>query len=230
MGAMRNPVTKGVAAVATALCLLLVTAVPASANPYPLDVTGGTFVGASGGWFAIPLGPGGPGPCEAKPSTLEVTFAGDATSGTFMLTGGWSSQYQLGTPPQGQWYQADFRILQVPPPVAQGAYRWDNPPPFPPAPPPYLYGLTTTGPNHLILQVRIYRIPSCEKTDLACILTMRMSITGTVTSPTQLPTYTPGGITLNGTTIAPHVSVSGCSAPFTSWAGQVGTITGMTLV
>ncbi|HMJ76884.1 MAG TPA: hypothetical protein VK507_12980 [Iamia sp.] len=223
---MRNHVTRGLAAVATALCLLLTLATPAAANPYPLAVAGGTF---GSGWFAIPLVPAGPGPCAAKPSTLAVTFAGDATSGTFMLTGGWSSQYQLGTPPSGQWYQADFAVVHIPPaPIPQGAYRWDNPPPFPPAPPPYLYGLTTAGPNHVILQIRISRIPSCEKTDLACILTMRMSFTGTVTSSTQLPTYTPGGITLNGTTVG-TVNVASCSAPWASWAGQVGTINGMTL-
>jgi hypothetical protein len=225
---------KGVVATATALCLFLALAAPASANPYPLTVTGGTLT-VAGNTFN--LGPGAPGPCPAKPSTLQALLIpdnpsppappGTSPTGLIQVTGGWSSQFQLGTPPSGQWYQADFTILPAPP----------APPPAPQlrygpltvaGPPIWTYPIVTVNP--IIFQARVYRIPSCDKTDLACIITVRMTFTGTINSATPLMPYTPGWVTLNGTSVAPHIVVASCSAPFVAWAGQTATIAGLTLV
>jgi len=220
---MGNPVKRGVVALATALCLFLALATPASANPYALTVTGGTFVAP---FTTIHLAPGGSPntpPCDQKEDTLQAELAGDASSGTMRLTGGWSSMFQLGTPPSGQWYQAD--VLIVNPATPQLTYAVRNPP----APPPWVYTVLSTPPNHLIFQMRIYRIPSCEKTDLACTVAVRMSFAGTLTSTAALPAYAPGGITMNGSSVGGMV-VSGCAAPFSAWQLQTATVTGMTLV
>jgi hypothetical protein len=230
---MRNPVKRGAVAVATALCLFLVLASPASANPYPLTVVGGSLT-AAGNTFNLAAGGGGGGgtpPCSSKASTLQVAIAGNANSGTFTISGGWSSQFQLGTPPSGQWYQADFSVAGG----GNGTYSLNAA-----GPPNWTYNVSTTGATHVIFQVRIYRVPNCDKSDLACIITVRMSFTGTLTSTAALPTYTPpaaptpptpdpGGINLNGASIAPHIAVASCSAPFVSWAGQTASATGLAL-
>jgi len=205
---------KGVVALVTALGLFVALAAPASANPYSLSITGASTT-APGTWFELDME--APGPCTSKASTLQALVAGDSTTGTIKISGGWSTQFQLGNPPSGQWYQADFVVANQPPQVTYAlGTPWD-------------YNLTTAGPNHVILQMRIYRIPSCAKTDLNCIFTMRVSITGTLSSSTALPTYTPGGITLTGSSVPPqHMVESSCSAP---WVGQgVAFTLNMTLV
>jgi len=215
---MRNPVKRGAVALASALCLFLVLATPASANTVSVAVTGGSLT-AAGNTFD--LGPNGPaGPCEDKADTLQAEFG--ATS--IRLFGGWSSQFQLGTPPSGQWYQADFSISN--PATAQFTAGLSSA-----GPPTWTYNVATVAPLHLIIKVDIYRIGTddCVKDDLACTVNVRMSFTGTLTSTTALATYTPGGATLNGASVG-NMTVANCSAPFASWAGQSASVSGMTLV
>ncbi|HMJ74775.1 MAG TPA: hypothetical protein VK507_02325, partial [Iamia sp.] len=98
-------------------------------------------------------------------------------------------------------------------------------------PPTWSYNVATIAPNHLILQLRIYRIGAddCQKDDLACIVNVRLSTTGTLTSTTALPNYTPGGMTFNGASVG-NMTVASCSAPFASWAGQPMSVTAWTMV
>ncbi|HMJ74739.1 MAG TPA: hypothetical protein VK507_02145 [Iamia sp.] len=212
-----NPVTKGAVAVATALCLFLALATPASANPFPLTITAGTVTAAGNNFHGH-----GPGPCTLK-SSLQVAFPPVTAAGTTRLSGGWSTNFQLGTPPSGQWYQGDFSILNAG--TAQLTYALSSA-----GPPTWSYNLATIAANRPILQLRIYRVPTCDKTDLACIVNVMLSYTGTLTSATALPFYAPGGITLNGASVAPHMMVASCNPPFTSWAGQTMTFTGWTMI
>jgi hypothetical protein len=190
-------------ALAAALSMIPLLATPAAANTVPLNMGSGV-ISIAGNVFDMTPGSGS-GPCTEKPDTVAATFN---AGGTWSIAGGWSSQFQLGTPPSGPWYQADFAILLN----AGNTYT-------PAAGPPFTYSVATTGPNHVIFQMRIYQIPSCDKSDLACIVTFRMSFTGTLTSSTALPTYTPGGMTLNGTLVGTS-SGSMCRPPFTPWPGQ----------
>jgi hypothetical protein len=112
-------------------------------------------------------------------------------------------------------------------------WTWTNPP----APPPWVYAINPTVPaNHPIFQVRINRIgpgstdDDCAKDDLACIITVRMNLSGTLTSTTPLLPYTAGSVVLNGGSVAPHMAVASCAAPFAAWAGQTATLAGLTLV
>ena len=197
------PAKRGAVALAAALSVVLLLATPAAANTVPLNMATGV-ISIAGNVFDLTT----PGPCPEKPDTVAATFN---AGGTWSIAGGWSSQFQLGTPPSGQWYQADFTIL----------LNTGNTYTFVSGGPPWTYSVATTGANHVIFQMRIYRIApgSCVKTDLACIITFRMSFTGTLTSTTALPTYTPGGMTLNGTLVGTS-SGSMCTPPFTPWPGQ----------
>jgi hypothetical protein len=211
---MHRPSTKKRAlAVAAALSMVLLLATPASANTVSLTITGGTFNGISLGGYTFPP------PCSPKPDLLQATFN---AGGTGSLSGGWSRMFQIGgNPPSNQWYQADFSILV-------GNLTWALSLSGPPV---WTYSLASAGPNHLILRANIYRIPSCDKTDLACIVTMKMTFTGAVSTTTALPTATLVGVaTLNAASVAPHMIVSGCSAPFLAWSGQPASIVNMTMV
>jgi hypothetical protein len=207
---------KGAMAVAMALTMFLAMATPASANTVNLTITGGTLT-AAGNTFGLAPGsnPNTP-PCTVPASGPTATFN---AGGTGVLGGTWKSTFQLGTPPTGQWYQADFSVLA-------GAFTWTQ---TGAGPPTWTYSIASAAPNHFIFRVVISRIPPCDKSDVVCTLTVKMTATGTVTSTTALPTYTPGSITINATSVAPHISVSGCSAPFASWAGQTASIAGLTL-
>jgi len=228
---MRNPVKRGSVALATALCLFLALATPASANTVALTITGGSLT-AAGNTFSLGGTVGTP-PCTEKPDNLQAEFLGNANAGTIRLFGpsapptpvpaAWSSMFQLGTPPTGQWYQADFFILNQT--VPQFNYTLTAA-----GPPTWTYNVASIAPNHLILQVRINRIATddCVKDDLACIVNVRMSLTGTLTSTTALNTFTPGGITVSGASVG-NMTVASCSAPFASWAGQPASVTGLTL-
>jgi hypothetical protein len=193
--------------------MFLCLAAPASANTVALTITGGSLT-AAGNTFDLAPGGGNPNtpPCSEKADALNGTWN---AGGTGSLSGGWSSMFQLGTPPTGQWYQADFTVLS-------GNFTWAL---TSAGPPTWTYSLASAAPNHLILQVKLYRIPSCAKTDLACTITVKLTVSGTMTSTTALPTYTPGSINITATSVAPHMSVSGCSAPFVSWAGQTASAT-----
>ncbi|HMJ77538.1 MAG TPA: hypothetical protein VK507_16285 [Iamia sp.] len=229
---MRNPVKRGSVALATALCLFLALATPASANTVSLTITGGTLT-AAGNTF--PLGPGGgnPPPCPEKADNLKVEVLGNEFAGTVRFFGpsapptpvppAWSSMFQLGTPPTGQWYQADYFILNQTTPQVTYAVTTAGPPTW-------IYNVASFGPNHIILQARIYRIATddCAKDDLACVVNVRIAFTGTLTSTTDLDTFTLGGITISGASVG-NMTVASCSAPFASWAGQPASVTGMTL-
>jgi len=229
---MRNPVKRGSVALATALCLFLALATPASANTVSLTITGGTLT-AAGNTFSL-SGTVGTPPCIEKPDNLQAEVLGDVNSGTVRLFGpsapptpvppAWSSMFQLGTPPTGQWYQADFLIANQT--ATQFSYALSSA-----GPPTWTYNVGSTAPNHLILQARIYRIGpgDCVKDDLACIVNVRMALTGTLTSTTALPTLTTGGVTLSGASVG-NMTVASCSAPFASWAGQTASVAGLTLV
>jgi hypothetical protein len=197
---------------AAALSLFLLAATPASANTVAVTITGGTLT-AAGNTFGLAPGsnPNTP-PCAEKADALNVTWNVGTTG---QVTGAWSSMFQLGTPPSGQWYQADFGVLA-------GNFTWAQ---TAIGPPTWTSSMTSAGPNHLILRINIYRIPSCAKTDLACTITVKFTFTGTATSSTVWPTYTPGSITINASSVAPHIAVASCSAPFASWAGQTASAT-----
>jgi hypothetical protein len=208
---------KGALAIAAALTMFLALGTPASANTVAVTITGGTLT-AAGNTFGLAPGsnPNTP-PCAEKPDNLNVTFN---AGGTGSIAGTWSSMFQLGTPPSGQWYQADFQVLA-------GNFTWTQ---TGAGPPTWTASVASAAPNHLIIRATISRIPPCDKTDVVCIITVKLTFTGTATSTTAWPTYTPGGITINGSSVAPHISVASCSAPFASWAGQTASVTGMTLV
>jgi hypothetical protein len=203
---------KGTLAIAATLSLVLLSAPPASASTVAVTITSGTLT-AAGNTFDLAPGGGNPPPCSAKSGTLSLTTN---FGGTASLTGAWSTMFQLGAPPQGQFYQADFTILT-------GAMTWAT---VTSGPPVWTYAVASSAPNHIIFQARIYRIASgsCAKTDLGCIITVKVNSIGDLESYTALPTYTPGSIMLNVSSVAPHMSVLSCSAPFVSWAGQ--TVTG----
>jgi len=221
---MHNPVKRGVVALATALCLFLVLATPASANTVSLTITGGTLT-AAGNTFNLAPGGGGGGtpPCDEKADTLQAEFLGNVNAGTIRLFGGWSSMFQLGTPPSGQWYQADFTISNSANPQFTYALTAAGPPTW-------FYNVASIAPLHLIIRADIYRIAAgdCAKDDLACTVNVRVSFTGTLQSASALPTYTPGSATLNGTSVG-NMTVANCSAPFASWNGQPASVSGMTL-
>jgi hypothetical protein len=216
-------IRKGTVALAAVLGLLVVLASPASANTKNLEVTGGTLTSAGQTFDLDPEpDPDNPAPCEEKTDTLNVTFNGTAGSGTWSLAGGWSSQFQLGTPPSGAWYQADFSIL-----ASAGSYTASG------GGPPYTYSLASTATTHVIFQVQIYAIAPdhCAKDMRLCVLTVRMSFTGSMTSAAQMPTATAGDTaTLSGSSVAPHISVTNCSAPFTAFGGQTATVTSLGLL
>jgi len=46
-----------------------------------------------------------------------------------------------------------------------------------------------------------------------------LSFNGWVDSSTAVPTFTSVNSYISGVSLAPHLSVSSCSAPFLSWAG-----------
>jgi hypothetical protein len=199
-------------AVAAALSMVLLPAPPASANTVAVTTTGGTLT-LAGNIFDLTPGGGGTPPCSEKADAQTITFN---AGGTGTRAGTESTMFQLA----GQWYQADYTILT-------GAFIWTT---TGTGPPTWTATMVSAAPNHLIWQARVYQIPSCAKTDLACVMTVKMTWNATVTSPTALPTYTPGGITLNAASVAPHIAVASCSAPFPSWAGQAASISGLTLV
>jgi hypothetical protein len=206
------------ATIAAALSLILILPAP-PASAITVGLTGGTFTGA-GNSFSL-LTPAG-APCSQKPSNLDITFTGNATNGTWSLTGGFSTQFQLGTPPAGQWYQADFTFLS-----GSGTYAQNSA-----GPPTWGYTLTSSAPNHVILRLRIYEVTPCDKSVLKCIITVRMSFGGPMTTTAALPGYVPGSIDpLDGFSQGPaHMATSSCSAPFTAWGGQTASIIGMGLL
>jgi len=240
---MRNPVKRGSVALATALCLFLALATPASANTVSLTIKGGSLT-AAGNTFTLGTTVGDP-PCDEKVDDLKAESLGNVNSGTVRLFGptipvpppavlphAWSSMFQLGTPPSGQWYQADFFILNQT--VPQFTYTLAAA-----GPPTWTYNVASIAPNHLIIQVRIFRIGppegDCEKTELACIINVRMSLTGTLESTTAMPTFTPttptppaGAVTVSGASVG-NMTVASCSAPFTSWNGQPASVTNLAL-
>jgi hypothetical protein len=204
---------KGAVVIAAALTMFLALGTPASANTVAVTITGGSLT-AAGNTFDLAPGGGNTPPCDEKADALNATFN---AGGTGSITGSWSSMFQLGTPPSGQFYQADFTVLA-------GAFTWTL---TSAGPPTWTYSVASTAPNHLIIRANIYRIASgsCAKTDLACTITVKLSFTGTVTSTTALPTYTPGSITITAASVSPHIAVASCSAPFASWSGQTASAT-----
>lgn len=212
---------KGAVAIAAALGLFLAFASPASANTVGVEITGGSLT-AAGNTFDLTPGSGGTPPCPEKADNINATFTGTSASGTWSLTGAtWSSFFQLGTPPSGPWYQADFSIVS-----GNGTYAATGGSPA--------FSLSSTGPNHLIAQVRVYQVDSggtCAKDLLKCTITVRLQLTaGSSYVQNSLPTAVTGDdAVINASSISPHISVSGCSAPFVSWAGQTATLNGLAL-
>lgn len=172
---------KIVAAVSTVVALLLALAAPAAADTRNADVGGGTLVTAGG---SFSLAPGGTVPCPQKPSTLGVTTAGNAITGTWSVGGTFSRQIQVPAG-SGSWYQVDFTVTQA----AAGGYTISSV-----GPPTWTYGLT----GQLIVQMDVHSIgtvgqpgfPSCAKS-LYCRIIGGFGITqGTYRGSVALPTLT----------------------------------------
>jgi len=201
---MRTRPVKLFIAVLTALGLLVLSAPPAGANTVSVEETGGTYT-AAGNVFDLTPGSGGAPPCPGKPSTQSLT--GQTLMRWFV--GGTTTRYfQLGTPPSGQWYQEDIQYL-----TWSGTYSGAGP----------TYALSGT----FVERKRYYAVPPCNKTAGVCVVTTPFTILGTSTYNGSLPTAVTGDtFTINATSTAPHMSVSSCSAPFVSWAGQTASYTG----
>ncbi|HMJ78573.1 MAG TPA: hypothetical protein VK507_21495 [Iamia sp.] len=204
----RSRTLTGVAAIAVALVVIVGSAAPAAATgPHPLDVPGAQMVMAGLTIDTLPGDQGTP-PCTQPADSLNL-FAYGPPASRWTMSGGFSELFQLGNPPSGAWYQADFSILS-----ALGTYAAGGP---------ANYLFNSSGPNHVTMQVRIYAIPPCDRSVLRCVISMRMVMlngyyTGTlpaVASGNQL-SFT---LTTNFTGGTP-MSVSSCSAPFVSWGGQ----------
>ncbi|HEV7723169.1 MAG TPA: hypothetical protein VGO60_17895 [Iamia sp.] len=201
-----HPVRSLVVAVATTLALLLVHSSPASASTVPVQIGG--WATAAGN--VIELNPGGGAetpPCSEKFDSTSFTAS---SPGTWTLTGSFSRFFQLGWPPSGQWYQADFLILS-----ASGTYSGSSP----------SYFLATGAPNHMVFRIRMYLVGAghCEKDNLACTITSRVvgqgHFDGTLPSPSagHIGYISAASNNAGGN----NMVVSGCTAPFVSWAGQV---------
>lgn len=219
---------KIVVVVTTVLALLLALAAPAAADTRNADVGGGTFVTVGGSFGLAP----GPGPCPPKASTLAVTTAGNAISGTWGVGGTFSRQLQV---PAGSssWYQVDFTITQA----ATGGYTIAGV-----GPPTWTYGLT----GQLIVQMDVHSIgtvgqpgfPSCAKS-LHCRIIGGFAITqGTYRGSTALPTLTVapappsllGRFVVDASTTAfgsPLVVQTCPNAPFNALGGTNASFTGL---
>jgi len=223
--------TKFIAAAAMAVTLLIAVATPASAGgPFNIEVTSGDLTTALGVFDLSPGSTGTP-PCDEKPDNLKFYTDADAipaganrwsVSGlrpppppVVNPPGTFSGFFQLGDPPAGQWYQADFSILGA------GTYAAKAPP----NPPDYTLAGTLT------FSVTIYEVDEtdCEKSvaNRKCIIAGRFVITagfftGTLPNPSvgdfasiDATTNTPGGLAL---------VTSACSAPFVAANGTHATL------
>lgn len=209
---------KAAVAIATVVAMFAVFASPASAaGPFPIDVTGGTLV-AAGNTFDLTPGSGEIPPCPDKDSTLVLNTDTPAV-GSWTVTGGFTSFFQLGTPPSGPWYQADFIVN------GRGTYSGSAP----------SYTLTTSATPHLTFQVRIYEVDgpvgNCTKNLLRCVIAGRAVGTGTYNG--TLPSSATGDTAVfNAATNNPgglNMVTSSCAAPFVSWNGQSAVLTGLTM-
>ncbi|HEV7723199.1 MAG TPA: hypothetical protein VGO60_18045 [Iamia sp.] len=178
---------------------------PASAATADLDVTAATITIAGNTFSLKDTG----GPCP-KADTLQLV-TDSPSAGRLTLTGGWTTAFRWGNPPAGQWYQIDISVL-----TGTIAYSGG----------PSTYALATVAPNHLILRMDVYEVAEgdCVKDDVACVLHVKLSSTGTYTG--TLPAAATGD-TLSlpaAMSVAPHVAVSSCKAPWVSWAGQTASL------
>jgi len=219
---MRVPVPqKLLVALAAALTLLAVLASPSSAVSVDMEVGGGSLV-VAGNTFDLTPGGGGGGedpPCPDNPNTLALN-TDTPSAGRWTVTGGFSVQFRLGTPPSGPWYKADITI------IGSGTFTGASSP----------YTLATASPNHITFQVRLYEVgvDDCAKdsSNLKCVIAGRAASTsgsfvGTLPSPSV-----GDAATVSGSTSVPGglpLAASSCSAPFVAWHGQHATLTGLVL-
>lgn len=221
---MRVPVLRQlVVALASALALLAVLATPSAAVSVDVEVGGGTLVVAGNTFDLTPGGGGGGGgedpPCADNPNTLALN-TDTPSAGRWTVTGAFSVQFRLGTPPSDPWYKADITI------IGSGTYTGGGSP----------YTLATAAPNHITFQVRLYEVGAndCAKdsSNLKCVIAGRAASTsGTFVG--ALPTPAVGNTaTVSGSTSAPGglpMAASSCSAPFVSWHGQHATLSSLVL-